>query len=78
MSLLIYHEYPHFIITYDHHHLRNIGQSSAKNWEFGNMPSMLVSDNKQVSVSLRIRSLKLENLFLIEFMLRYPIITYLV
>ena len=41
------------------------------------MPSMLVSDNKQVSVSLRIRSLKLENLFLIEFMLRYPIITYL-
>ena len=44
----------------------------AKNWQFGNESSILVSDNKQISVSL-----KLENLFIIGFILRYPIITFL-
>ena len=63
---------PFFFLSF-----RNIPQPSAKNWEFRNVPSTLVSDHKQVSISLRTRSLKLENLFLIELMLRYPIITFL-
>ena len=39
--------------------------------------SILLSDNKQISVPLRATSLKPENLFLIELILRCPIITFL-
>ena len=54
---------------------RNILQPSAKNCDFGNESSILVSVNKQISVSLRTRFLKPENLFLTELILRCPIIT---
>ena len=64
---------PPFLLLY----FRNILYPSAKIWEFGNEPSILVSDNKQTSVSLRTRSLKLENLFLKELILRCLSITYL-
>ena len=54
---------------------RNILQPSAKNGEFGNESSILVSDNKQISASLRTRSLTFDNLFQIQLILRCPIIT---
>ena len=50
---------------------------SAKNREFENESSILLSDDKQISVPLRATSLKPENVFLIELILRCPIITFL-
>lgn len=53
-----------------------ISQPSAENREFGNGLYVLVSYNKHISVSLRKRYLKLENLFLVELILRCSIITF--
>ena len=56
---------------------QNILWPSPKNWEFGNESLILVSINKQIPISLGTRSLKLQNLFLIEMILRCPIVTFL-
>ena len=57
--------------------LRNILYPFTWNCWSGKESSNLVSEIKQISVSLRISSLKSNNLFLIEFILRWPIIRFL-
>ena len=56
--------------------LRYILQPSAKNWESGNESSILVWDSRSISVLLKTVCWRFENLFLREFIMRWPMIRF--